>query len=560
MSNNIILGATTYRGRPVTESNMQSVLSEVISKYLPANLPPWQITVVPVQKQNESFTTILFRIHHLLLTDQPGVKISDILMIDKMYRVEEEEKDETDSVSKVNYDRSPFNNVNSEAKSLSDVSSRISNRIANQWIESRYEVLMKSSNEQGPESVWELINVATITVVTIGQKFIKNVAGVENKFYLNFLWQLFQKEFKRNNLNISAIKQCFYNTISNLNPITLLRNFLSYQISLFKWICFELPIFYINEIRDLVLWLRNGCSDQYPDTVIGYFVINCPIFYRAGMELFRFLLTILEGPRRLWDMLTNTPDEINTLQEVGSSGRKIIAWSNKIPLERIERLVDQDNSDQEELPGNQTDLILTWLAASIKECLESFNSSVPESVQVSARCVYQECLLGNMIRANGGIDGIFCFNLPLGGGNQRHLIKMRRRLKEARDSNVTLYSLTRNEQRQCFLAEVLSPHWIKLMANYLSRKYCITITDIVTKRRESFSAEQKNGHRTLWGAEVLEFDYFRPPVANTKLSITIQRYRNYVRIGVLADAELSPGHQKIINAWPEFIEQYEMAK
>lgn len=551
----------------MNEYNIQLVLSEVVSKYLPANLPPWQIIIIPVQKPNEPYTTILFRIHHLLLTDQPNLKISDLLLIDRMYRVVQQPQEANNDVvggnksnPVVDYDQSPFNNVLPSHLHLSEVASRITTRISNCWNESRYKLFMSTANGRGPESLWELSKCVAITFVSVGQKFLKNIEGVETKFYLDYLWKLIRKETQKNNLNFSAIKLCCYNAILDLNPVTIIFHLVSLQLAVFKWFFLELPIFFLTEVKEFVLWFRNGCCDQYPETVIGYFLINCPTFYRALLEVLQYFGIILEGPRRLCYLISETP-EYNTLQETQSCGRKIIAWSEKIDLKRIEQLIDDNGQGT---CSNQSDLILTWLAASIKECLENFpiqtnSETIPESVQVSARCVYQECLLGNMNRAEGGVDGIFCFNLPLGTGNRRHLLQMRNRLKEARDENMLLYSMTRNERRQGFLAEMLSPHWVKLMTNYMSRKYSVTITDIVS-RSGSIGADQENGYRTLWGAEVLEFDYFRPPVANTKLSITLQRYRNYIRIGVLADAELSPVHQKIISSWPEFINGWVLNK
>lgn len=39
---------SNYRGRPVTETNIQDYISNIVSKYLPPDLPPWQICVIPM--------------------------------------------------------------------------------------------------------------------------------------------------------------------------------------------------------------------------------------------------------------------------------------------------------------------------------------------------------------------------------------------------------------------------------------------------------------------------------------------------------------------------------
>lgn len=38
----------TYRGRPVTNANIQDYISNIVSKYFPIGQPPWQICVIPV--------------------------------------------------------------------------------------------------------------------------------------------------------------------------------------------------------------------------------------------------------------------------------------------------------------------------------------------------------------------------------------------------------------------------------------------------------------------------------------------------------------------------------
>lgn len=48
IENHINVCPSNYRGRPVTESNIQDYISNIVSKYLPAGLPPWQICVIPI--------------------------------------------------------------------------------------------------------------------------------------------------------------------------------------------------------------------------------------------------------------------------------------------------------------------------------------------------------------------------------------------------------------------------------------------------------------------------------------------------------------------------------
>lgn len=48
IENHITMYPSNYRGRPVTEINIQDYISNIVSKYLPPDLPPWQICVIPM--------------------------------------------------------------------------------------------------------------------------------------------------------------------------------------------------------------------------------------------------------------------------------------------------------------------------------------------------------------------------------------------------------------------------------------------------------------------------------------------------------------------------------
>lgn len=47
VDNHITVYPASYRGRPVTSANVQDYISNIVSKYFPVGLPPWQIVVIP---------------------------------------------------------------------------------------------------------------------------------------------------------------------------------------------------------------------------------------------------------------------------------------------------------------------------------------------------------------------------------------------------------------------------------------------------------------------------------------------------------------------------------
>lgn len=51
-------------------------MSEIVAKYLPVGIPPWQFTIIP---STDEYHYVLLKIHHALLSD--GLNIGDLLPI-----------------------------------------------------------------------------------------------------------------------------------------------------------------------------------------------------------------------------------------------------------------------------------------------------------------------------------------------------------------------------------------------------------------------------------------------------------------------------------------------
>lgn len=79
--NNHVLLSSKCRGRFITETNIQTCVSDIISKYMPPENPPWQIIVIPIADSTDHYY-MLVRMHHLLLEEESKLKISDMLLLD----------------------------------------------------------------------------------------------------------------------------------------------------------------------------------------------------------------------------------------------------------------------------------------------------------------------------------------------------------------------------------------------------------------------------------------------------------------------------------------------
>lgn len=51
LNNHILLNTSSHRGYAVSDANIQEFISDLVTKYIPSDLPQWQIMVIPVVKK-----------------------------------------------------------------------------------------------------------------------------------------------------------------------------------------------------------------------------------------------------------------------------------------------------------------------------------------------------------------------------------------------------------------------------------------------------------------------------------------------------------------------------
>uniref|UniRef100_A0A7G3A9K2 Nonsense-mediated mRNA decay factor SMG8 n=1 Tax=Lutzomyia longipalpis TaxID=7200 RepID=A0A7G3A9K2_LUTLO len=557
IDNHVIFSQEGYRGRPITDANVQLFLSEQSSKFLPLNLPPWQITVVPIyqaQRAHSSFTDtptptmdhyyILLRFHHLLLSDMPNIRICDLLLVESGKAAAAAASRVTDEKEDEDVQDLPFSNLITTPMSIQELYSRITVAITNRWNEFIYRHDPLESPDGFKIRVKELpqlLSLLLIAGVCVLSDFWRGYHAIREhpseKF--KFFMSLVRREVRRRNLSWEIVGDCVLDAI---DPIAITRR----TIRGFFWLLGQaiviVPFAIVRECMAIRCCLFLGhCG--YPNTIIGFLFEFIPLVFAALREVFEALWLIVNAPKCLFESLMAGGGGKNThgIQAATICGRKVISWS-----EVVERQCVKEGAKK--FGASEAEVSLTMLAAAIRDALEGFSDApIPKVVDISARSVHQDCLLGRMSRCYG-VDGVICMPLPLGGGGKEHVVAMRRTLQEARRKNIALYTITAFETRRTVMTNVFTWMWIKLLTNYLSKKFCITVTDTVEDTRRRY--------RTLWGHHVSDMIYFRPPMANTSLSLTIQKFGTHIRVGVIADAELAPCHADIARSWTNYMQQF----
>ncbi|KAJ6649182.1 hypothetical protein Bhyg_04416, partial [Pseudolycoriella hygida] len=84
IENQVIYGPSTFHGRPITEKNIHEYVSDFTIRTMKMDIPLWQVILIPLSPgpsnpENNKYY-ILVRVHHLLLAEEPNLRMSDFLL------------------------------------------------------------------------------------------------------------------------------------------------------------------------------------------------------------------------------------------------------------------------------------------------------------------------------------------------------------------------------------------------------------------------------------------------------------------------------------------------
>ncbi|KAG8223342.1 hypothetical protein J437_LFUL001220 [Ladona fulva] len=211
------------------------------------------------------------------------------------------------------------------------------------------------------------------------------------------------------------------------------------------------------------------------------------------------------------------------LQSVSLCGRKAVAWSDPAPVELVNKICAATGS-------SNTEVLLTAASGALRQFFRQ--SGLPTPGVVTAALP-----LPLSIKGEDGDGGFALIALPTREEDgSAALDDLRKQLREQKKRPASLLLsawLSENAAR------ILPSFAIRLLLNALTRKYSVTISNIPAG---------SSGFR-LWGQDIESLLYWRPQQANTSMSLSLMTYKGSVRLGVMADQQLSPQHSAIATAF-----------
>lgn len=246
----------------------------------------------------------------------------------------------------------------------------------------------------------------------------------------------------------------------------------------------------------------------YPDTLIGFMFDYIPLCYNAFKELLRLIGIFVQAPRFIYEELIeiHRSDE-HVLQNISLCGRKVLSWSKKISVNDVQRACVKHGV-------SPTELFMSANSSTLMELLHEFESvPVPKQIRVFAKHHSHDYLQGYLNNEDYE-SGHLSLILPMEKVSRKQLKQIRQNFKIARANQVGIYFLFQMHKRFNVLTKFLPAMWTVIIFNYLSRRFSITITEIVRNK----NLQHQKANITCWGHNVLDVLFFSPPQSNGSMS------------------------------------------
>lgn len=480
-------------------------MSDIVSKYLPPELSPWQITMIPSSVGHEERFYLLIRIHHLLLSEE-GLGLGDLLLLGSdrptifKRRLDEDDENPTEDVPASN---SPLIGLFPTPVATPKLYSIIRGSIINGWkqIVESYDPVENPAILKSPPGIQTCATIILITGVSILKELLVLAKNTDMPFYRKIL-----------NINSTIItevqkRQCnpqFLSAgiINSLSPKQLFLSWLS-AFCCIGYICaVTVPGFVITEVWAV---LSRKTNYNFSESSLNYWSLGLA----AIKEAFCIWTIIYTAPRILiQELLISHHGPKHQLQTVSLCGRKVVAWSEPIPLDTIRKIGSS-------VGASTTEILISAISGALRDYFRQFCLPVPESVLTTARYFPLE----ELMRHSRGVDsprfpsgrGLICLPLPSSpvyDDPRESVNEIQRIVGEARQKQPAIYQASLWQLDGSYITSILPSLAVRLVLNHLSRRYAVALTEVAPET----SGESRK--RLIWGQEVESALYWRPPQSN----------------------------------------------
>lgn len=412
---------------------------------------------------------MLARVHHLYVSED-NISFGHMLMIKKENEWTPTPPQELDSIEDV------LQQIFRQPKSFPLLYDHICQVLSNSWNEmiAAYDPLQNPSFEKSSPNIFEFYIICFIALLAIVREYLQR--GDD-------LVAIIRRETSRRHVGPCLFLRCCLNT---LYPFVIVRLIVAWWWFICVKCILHLPITVLHFLYHTQIYTR-------------WFFVSL----RAIGEVIYLFYLVYTAPRVILDELFwplfRRPG--HHLQRESLSGRKVVCWTEPIPIDLIRRIRDKTGVASCEIQ-------LFAVAASLGEFFAESRLKVGKQIETTTRFIPQEHLLKS---AKSISSGLLCLSLPMNIPEDDALYglhMMQQALQDAMTSQTALYLASLWQYDYGLLTSVFPSFVARILLYVLSTRYSIMLTHV-----EAHTKEMKKRH-LVWGQEVESFIYWRPPQAN----------------------------------------------
>lgn len=528
LDQNFLIASPNYRGRLISDINIQDYITDIVLKYLPIGVSPWQMVIIP---STDVQHYILLRAHHAIINE--GVNIADLLPIVQPMQYSIPTAD-----SKL-----PLLDVLKKPKYIPLLKERFLEDFTNLWNEfvCTCDPLEQTKVMKTNPGLFQYFGIMLITTVAICKEFKKGYNAVKHDTVskIRYLNATFIKETNRRQVTFSNFLNALFETIHPINIIKDLLNWWYWSLLLL----IKIPVLIYQELMTLYSrYKAEYCG--YSNTITGFLYGYVPLFYNATKEICYYLGLLIQAPAIIFEQIVFEPE---TIQTIPPCGRKVVSWSEPVNVNFIRKIAKSTGV-------SETEILLATISTTIARYCAQAGIITPSEIPVTIRNVNSNYIFlnGSYVKPQSCVSGLIGVRLPVLSSEKdetflENLSVVKHNFTKAMDSQAISYLLTILQTKYGILTNFLPATLIQVLLRYLSRKYTISITEITNNYNNATV-------RTTWGKEVTNVIYWRPPQANMSISLCYNQYGENITLGVMCDAQLLPHHSILTRDFPDHIE------
>lgn len=528
LNQNLLIAAPNYRGRPISDINIQDYITDIVLKYLPNGVSPWQMIIIPSTIVQHY---ILLRVHHAIVHD--GVNIADLLPIIQPMQY---------SIPTA-HSKLPLLNVVKKPKYVPLLKERFLEDFTNLWNEfvSSCDPLEQTEVIKTSPGLFQYLGIMLLAWVSICKEFRKGYNAVKQDpiSKMRYFNATFVKETNRRQLTFSNFLNALFETI---HPINIIKGVLNWWYWLIL-LLLKVPVLIYQELMTVYSCYKTEYWG-YSNTITGFLYGYVPLFYNATNEICYYLGLLIQAPAIIFEQIVFEPE---TIQTIPPCGRKVVSWSEPVNVNFIRKIAKSTGV-------SETEILLATISTTIARYCAQAGVVTPSEIPVTIRNVNSNYIFrsGDYVKPQDCVSGLIGLRLPVLSSEKdetflENLRVVQDNFAKAIDSQAVSYLLTILQTKYGTLTNFLPATLIQVLLKYLSRKYTISITEITNNYNNTTV-------RATWGKEVTNVIYWRPPQANMSISLCYNQYGENITLGVMCDAQLLPHHSVLTKDFPDHIE------